>query len=579
MSYLLPRLNSLTPNLAATAEFVASNVMSGSRLVFGMQTLGDPDASVAKNPHTDHPDRCTSTDRRCDGYMPMPYSIRITKQLAQVTAFVSPAESRALEFFFRKSAAHLAGYFNASFWTRTVLQLSLTEPPIRQAIAAIGFLYEVEVTSTTPGMAHHLLSHRSDLALHLYNRAIRTTIDKFSSGMDVVPLVIAASILFAALEFLRGNAAVAASHTRSGLNLVRSWREHRGRFHHTKSSRTHWVDAELAPILNSFSLNTYERSGLKHLTSAPREKVLVNPVDAQGKLLVNWRFQTFHQARTALLDLMLYHIGTFRDWQDLARLTDLPYSPVLRWLDTFEHAAQRWMASFELLVQRKQSACGPAMDNEIDATRTLWYCLRLGLGRYRVANECGWDDFRAAYEDIVLIAERLLNDSEHYPDDVSKTMSLDVQLLYPLQAVAWKCRWPDLRRRALDLLQRLPKQELFFYTPNYHTVCSRIMELEESMMGNDMLPPDHSRIYSFTITPTPATTADHPIYSVTFTTFPHGRSSEPHFHTESLWLHPSQAGVAATIPPVDMMQRRDWSPVAQTNAHTQLSSIPATWIM
>ncbi|BCR95142.1 Zn(II)2Cys6 transcription factor domain-containing protein [Aspergillus luchuensis] len=517
--------------------------------------------------------RCTSTNRKCDGYMSMPYSIRIAKQLAQVTAFVSPAESRALEFFFRKSAAHLAGYFTASFWTRTVLQLSLTEPTIRQAIAAIGFLYEAEGMSTTPAMAHRWQSSKPDLALHLYNRAIRTTIDKVSSGIDAVPLVIATSILFASLEFLRGNATGVTSHITSGLNLVRSWRAHRERSCCAKSSQTHWVDAELAPILNFFSLNTYEMSALKHLVSAPQEKVHVNPVDAQGKLLLNWRFRTFHQARIALLDLMLYCIGEFPSRQELARLTNLPHSPVQQWAETFEHAAQRWVASFELLVQRKQSECGPAIKNEIDATRMLWYCYRLGLDRYRVANESGWDDFRAVYEDIVSIAERLLSDSDHYPDDVSKTISLDVQLLYPLQAVAWKCRWPDLRRRALGLLQRIPKQELIFYTPNYHAVCTRIMELEEGAIYKEMLPPDHARIYTFVISPTPATTADHPVYSITFTTFPQGRSSEPHFHTESLWLHPSQAGVTTTVPPVDMMKHRDWPPVARTDAHLQHGSV------
>ncbi|OJJ66758.1 hypothetical protein ASPBRDRAFT_48707 [Aspergillus brasiliensis CBS 101740] len=521
--------------------------------------------------------RCTSTDRRCDGYMPMPYSIRIAKQLAQVTTFVSPVESRALEFFFRKSATLLAGYFNASFWTRTVLQLSLTEPTIRQAIAAIGFLCETEGTSTSLGMAHRWQSSRSDLALHLYNRAIRTTIDKVSSGTDAVPLVIATSILFAILEFLRGNAAVAASHIINGLNLVRSWRAYRERSHPTKSSRTHWVDAELTPILIFFSVNTYEQTGLNHLISIPREKVHVNPVDAQGKLTLNWRFETFHQARIALLDLMLYYIGNFRDWQDLANVTDLPHSPALRWIDTFEHAARRWSANFELLVQRKQSACGPVTKNEIDATRMLWYCLRLGLDRYRVTNESDWDGFRALHEDIVSVAKRLLSDSENYPNDVPKTMSLDVQMLYPLQAVAWKCRWPDLRRQALDLLQRIPKQELLFHAPNYHAVCSRIMELEESTVCEGMLPPDHARVYSFVITSTPATTADHPIYSVTFTTFPHGRTSEPHFHTESLWLHPSQAGVTITVPPVDLMQRRDCvTSRSDEYPHYSCTSVPAT---
>ncbi|OOF93840.1 hypothetical protein ASPCADRAFT_209077 [Aspergillus carbonarius ITEM 5010] len=507
--------------------------------------------------------RCTSTGRRCDGYMPMPYTLRIAKQLTQMTAFVNPAESRALEFFFRKSAAHLAGYFGASFWTRTVLQLSLTEPTIRHAIAAIGLLYEVEGTSAGLVAAGH--TSRTDLALHLYNRGIRTTIDKASTGIDAVPLVIIASILFASVEFLRQNASAAASHVLNGLNLVRTWRQHRDRLQPAGSSRAHWVDIELTPILLCFSVNTYEHAGLKHLIRAPREKVHVHPMDDRGQLMLGRRFSTLPEARLGLLDLILYLIGTFQDWDQLTKQARLPSPPLASWAVSVRQAAEQWKVKFEALVQRKESTWGPGERNELDATRMLWYCIRLGTDRYRFATESGWDDSRATFEDIIEIAERLLADSERYPDKLSKTLNLDCQMLYPLQAVVWKCRWPHLRRRGLDLLRRIPKQELVFSAPNYYIVCSRIMEMEESVFNlapgaipnKNMLPPDHSRVYDFAITPIPVTTTHHPLYNITFKTFPHGRSGAPQFFAEPMQLHPSLVG--GTMVPVNLMKCRDWS--------------------
>ncbi|RAK99650.1 Zn(II)2Cys6 transcription factor domain-containing protein [Aspergillus ibericus CBS 121593] len=507
--------------------------------------------------------RCTSTGRRCDGYMPMPYSLRIAKQLAQMTAFVNPAEARALEFFFRKSAAHLAGYFGASFWTRTVFQLSLTEPSIRHAIAAIGLLHEAEGTSAVSVTAGQ--PSRTQRALHLYNQAIRTTIDKASTGIDAVPLVITASILFASLEFLRQNATAAAAHVVNGLNLVRTWRQHRDRHSPSGSYRAHWVDVEMTPILLCFSVNTYEHAGLKHLIRAPREKVFAHRIDDRGQLMLNRRFSTLPEARLGLLDLILYLIGTFQHWEELNNHAWPQHPDPTSWAVSVRQGADRWKTTFEALVRRKEATWGREERNGLDATRLLWYCIRLGTDRYRFATECGWDNLHAAFEDIIEICERLLADSEHYPDKISRTLNLDCQMLYPLQAVVWKCRWPHIRRRGLDLLRRIPKQELVFSAPNYHTVCSRIMEIEESVFNlppgtlpnEDMLPPDHVRVYDFVITPTAATTTEHPVYNITFQTFPHGLHGAPHYHTEPLQLVPSQAG--GTMIPVNLMKCRHWS--------------------
>lgn len=59
-------------------------------------------------------------------------------QIIGVPTVTLPGESRALVFFFRKSAPLLAGFFESALWNGSVLQLGLAEPAIRQTIAAIG---------------------------------------------------------------------------------------------------------------------------------------------------------------------------------------------------------------------------------------------------------------------------------------------------------------------------------------------------------------------------------------------------------------------------------------------------------
>lgn len=76
---------------------------------------------------------------------------------------------------------------------------------------------------------------------------------------------------------------------------------------------------------------------------------------------------------------------------------------------------------------------------------------------------------RAAFDHILALAETLA-DRDLFPDGLSRSLSLDMGLIFPLHAVAWKCRYPDLRRRGLAVLQRIPKREWMFDAERYHAV-------------------------------------------------------------------------------------------------------------
>lgn len=97
----------------------------------------------------------------------------IPRPLAPAPVVESPTEFRALEIFFRKTAPQLAGYFEGSFFLGSVLQASLTELAVRQAIAALAVLHEQM-------MARHLDKRDLDASvpIQLYNRAIRTIVEK-----------------------------------------------------------------------------------------------------------------------------------------------------------------------------------------------------------------------------------------------------------------------------------------------------------------------------------------------------------------------------------------------------------------
>ncbi|KAL2859866.1 uncharacterized protein BJX67DRAFT_386551 [Aspergillus lucknowensis] len=197
----------------------------------------------------------------------------------------------------------------------------------------------------------------------------------------------------------------------------------------------------------------------------------------------------------------------------------------------------------------------------------------MGLAAYLVSSECDWDDYRAEYEEIVQLAEFLLSDRDRFSDEYSRTLSLDLGLIYPLHAVAWKCRYPGIRRRGIDPLLRSPQQEWLLDAQQYHAIFSRIMAIEEECLGlpadanagkND-LPPEYARVHDFFCLPQPRPECDPTRYAVTFFTKPHGLDGAWHFNTEYMTL-PSR--VTSDLPPSNLISCRRWANSDTTDAQT-----------
>ncbi|KAE8332481.1 hypothetical protein BDV39DRAFT_189108 [Aspergillus sergii] len=329
--------------------------------------------------------KCVSTGRKCDGYASQTTPSKISQPLLTVVTAKSSTESRALEFFFHKSSSQLSGFFEGSFWKVTVLQLSLVEPAIRQAIAAIGSLHEhkggcklLPSFNTAGGDPHP--------AIQLYTRALRSTIEKSAADTGVIPVVVVASILFTAFEFLRGNASAAASHISNGINLLWAWREKTGSRPKVpwgqgySSFQSYFVETELAPILSLFNLNSTE------FHPGTRRKVLLNPVD------------------TGLLILTDSGLRQTRD---------------------------RWKMNFDDLVRRQSATWDKNEQDAAEVLRLMWYSTVMGTTTYRVGSECAWDEHREDFEEIVRIGEKIVSDPDRYPDELSKTLCLDFACLDP----------------------------------------------------------------------------------------------------------------------------------------------------
>jgi hypothetical protein len=157
--------------------------------------------------------------------------------LAPAPGLGSRIETRALEFFY-KTAPQLAGLFAGEFFQGSVLKVSLVEPAIRQAMAAIGIVHEQAVSgrpsfnadgrATSKGRAPRKRFDPLNVPIQLYNRSIRAIIDKAITEPNSLPLIAMINILFTCFEYFQGNCETAAAHIRSGISLLQEFRETQG---------------------------------------------------------------------------------------------------------------------------------------------------------------------------------------------------------------------------------------------------------------------------------------------------------------------------------------------------------------
>lgn len=119
----------------------------------------------------------------------------------------------------------------------------------------------------------------------------------------------------------------------------------------------------------------------------------------------------------------------------------------------------------------------------------------LGLG------EMGWDAFTSKFQAIVNLAAAVLQDTSTSDTSIiearwktegvfisapTATLSFSLGIVDPLYEVCARCREPSLRRRALELLARHPRQECVWSSWSAWKVGKFLMRMEEE--GGDTQP-------------------------------------------------------------------------------------------
>lgn len=221
-----------------------------------------------------------------------------------------------------------------------------------------------------------------------------------------------------------------------------------------------------------------------------------------------------------------------------------------------------WHLSFEHLMHNERTKSTDHLTNGYNVMLACTMSVRVWLEACLSPHETVWDNYKSQFEEMVQLAKPVIFDHRRFPDEFSRSFSFELGMIPTLQFVAWKCRWPRIRRKALQLLRSAPRRECVFDSSYAYALYERVRILEESALdlekgqvpAEDQLPPEHSRIHVIDLPPLAPTTSGR---AVNFLTRPNGADQGWNVRSEFLQLNGLELlnrNEENTDPPIDHLE-------------------------
>ncbi|KIW65297.1 hypothetical protein PV04_07568 [Phialophora macrospora] len=170
--------------------------------------------------------------RTADGVQDSPESYGLPQLLLppRLLVFDSNEEQQSFDFFRSRSVAEFTEVFHIdeTFWNLCVLQMSMTQPALRYAVAALGAMHRVYATGNTTAIPEDTSDPQTRFALEQCNRSIKSLLERRGSEATAQKLsTLVACILYTCLASIQGHQRQSIMHLRNGMKLLDSLVQHK----------------------------------------------------------------------------------------------------------------------------------------------------------------------------------------------------------------------------------------------------------------------------------------------------------------------------------------------------------------
>jgi hypothetical protein len=426
---------------------------------------------------------------------------------------------RHIHLFCTRTAIRMSENFEEdALWKRSIPQLAHREPAVFHALLAVNLVFaQAELNGGGP------VQHVDRSAIEAYNEAIQHVLRKKSSSHSDVYVSLIVCILFVCLEYLKGDMSLSFRHIQGGFRILKDRNLQTNLAIHSRDSApTDSLVTELSSMLSRLRVQTllFDSNLVAFQEPGDTSDSLIGPMPLEFANLADARSRFVGlgvEAMSFIRDASkaLFGGGTFDDVATQARL-----------ISEFD----LWREAFNSLVAKCQQSWSSQQIKAANIQLMQVLCLSIWVSTCVSREQTAYDIFRIDFEKILdLVVDTICR-------GMQSTFQFDLGIIPTLHFVGLKCRWPELRRRVLELLGSAHWREMLFDSHCTYRVIHRVMELEEATNGMFALPAEEDRVvwWHFPTSDKTQTGGDYELHTVV--QWPNGHLAPPVIWQENVPL-------------------------------------------
>lgn len=380
-----------------------------------------------------------------------------------ISTFSDSSEARALQYYQNEIAEILGGTIDSSFWTKSILELSESEPAIRQGLVALSSLWEARTRPDLPD--RYTCQQRS---IEQYHKALAITSQRVAQP-DADTVALGTCVLFLCMHYLDDDKEQAAKLLKTGSGVLQTVLNKAFRYAESMPANT---AATFLPIFERMLL-LLRLFGIEIPTFRSRDTIFS----------LDYNFTHLDDARTILYwllsescDLIAKTAYTRTDSLEV----QVTWDPEIlqQWIHQqglHLNAYAAWKIGFERLCRNTEHTI--QNDTYISSLRITYTVAIIWTSSCFDREEYLAERFQDGYETVVreagkVIAYNMAADKANIP------FTFEMGLIPTLYLVALKCRDYETRHQALSLLGRAPEKEGLWRRDVAMVVVRRVIHIE-----------------------------------------------------------------------------------------------------
>ncbi|OAL32610.1 hypothetical protein AYO20_07920 [Fonsecaea nubica] len=436
--YAAPKIKLFDPTASSTASSSTPPPATSQALVSGQEPASLDDSEWHSTSLTDpHP-----------------------QELALVPRFGTQEESQSFQFFLEKTSDLISVYSQPYLWTVLLPQATWHQPSIKHSLVALASLHRY---LTTVGPASQRANH--NFVFH-YNSAIRALV----ADRPSIDVVLAACVIFWALENFNGGGQVAIDHMQAALKILGEWKSK----HRPNDPSKDFIIRYIEPTI---------RDGVK-FASKCRVEELASQMSAlslttRDVRIMNMEYPEFNSLEDAgnyLNDC----IGDILALKDQATVLLSPSPRLIEQVEGLDARLYKWMNLFQSLT-----ATGPVYTRRMLVVHNVAANILLDQLKTRTQYDNTGDEVeqeeprRCRFNFTVLEVEDILRYDPLATVETRRKKPPSLGFIPPIFLVATTAPKPETRTRAMNVLRLLNVTEGPWNTDHAAQIAGRMLEIAD----------------------------------------------------------------------------------------------------